>query len=123
MSLRIQVDNQWQSEIAVFEFKSARATQTTCDNQQKKSVRLNAAILVDLEDRGLDITLHYPIIAEGKGLAMNFYTLRRFGDVLGAGRATVQGITLPSDVSGLKKFLLSDSILTLFAFKVSSLIR
>ncbi|KAG9071688.1 hypothetical protein KI688_005901 [Linnemannia hyalina] len=88
MSLRIQVDNQWRSEIAVFEFKTASASQHICDIQQKKSVRLNAAILMDLEERGLDLTRHYPIIAEGKGLSMDFYALRRHGDVLGAGRAT-----------------------------------
>ncbi|GJJ78473.1 hypothetical protein EMPS_10832 [Entomortierella parvispora] len=117
MSLRIQVDNEWRSEIAVFEFKTASASQHTCNVKQKKSVRLNAAILVDLEDRGLDVTRHYPVIAEGRGLSLNFYTLRRYGDVLGAGRATAQGITLPSDVSSLKNFFLSDSILTLFAFK------
>ncbi|KAF9085626.1 hypothetical protein BGX27_003411, partial [Mortierella sp. AM989] len=117
MSLRIQVDNQWRTEIAVFEFKTSSARQHTCNIQQKKSIRLNAAILMDLEERGLDITHHYPIIAEGKGLSMDFYALRRYSDVLGAGRATVRGITLPSDISSLKTFFQSDSILTLFAFK------
>ncbi|KAG0249338.1 hypothetical protein DFQ27_000180, partial [Actinomortierella ambigua] len=86
--VRIQVDNQWRSEIAVFEFKQANASQRVCDIQQKKSVRLNAAILVDFEARGLDLSHHYPIIAEGKGLSMDFYALRRYGDILGAGRAT-----------------------------------
>ncbi|KAF9158976.1 hypothetical protein BGX20_003162, partial [Mortierella sp. AD010] len=117
MSLRIQVDNQWKSEIAVFEFKSVNATQRICDIQQKKSIRLNAAILMDLESRGLDLTHHYPIVAEGKGLGLDFYALRRYGDVLGVGRSTRKGIMLPSDVAELKTFLQSNSLLTLFAFR------
>ncbi|KAF8939866.1 hypothetical protein BGZ58_008494 [Dissophora ornata] len=84
---------------------------------QKKSVRLNAVILVDLEARVLDLTHHYPVIAEGKGLSMDFYALKRYGDVLGVGRATVKGIILPSDISDLKTFLQSGSMLTLFAFR------
>lgn len=118
LSIRIRVENQWRTEIAIFEFKSSTATQGICRKQQKKSVRLNAAILLELEARGLDISKSFPVIAEGQALGMNFYTLRRFGEVLGAGKSTSKGIFLPSQVEHLKAFLESDTMMTLLAFKV-----
>ena len=117
LSIRIRVENQWKTEIAIFEFKSSTATQEMCRKQQKKSVRLNAAILLELEARGLDINKSFPVIAEGQALGMNFYTLRRFGEVLGAGKSTPKGIFLPSQVEHLKAFLESDTMMTLLAFK------
>lgn len=123
LSIRIRVENQWKTEIAVFEFKSSTATRETCRRQQKKSVRLNAAILLELEARGLDISRSFPVIAEGQALGMNFYTLRRFGEVLGAGKSTPSGIFLPSQVEHLKAFLESDTMMILFAFKVGEIIR
>ncbi|KAG0229906.1 hypothetical protein BGW42_001307 [Actinomortierella wolfii] len=83
----------------------------------KKSVRLNAAILYDLEAKRLDISKSYPIITEGQALGLDFYTLRRYGDVLGAGRSTTKSISLPSHVDQLKAFLESETILTRLAFK------
>ncbi|KAG0304985.1 hypothetical protein BGZ98_004745 [Dissophora globulifera] len=117
LSIRIKVDNQWRTEIAIFEFKLSTATQEICRRQQKKSVRLNAAILLELETRGLDISKSFPVIAEGQALSMNFYSLRRFGEVLGAGKSTSKGIFLPSQVEHLKAFLESDTIMTLLSFK------
>ncbi|KAG0077769.1 hypothetical protein BGZ92_001782 [Podila epicladia] len=60
---------------------------------------------------------HQPIIAEGQTLGLDFYTLRRYGEVLGAGRSTSKGITLPSYVDQLKTFFESETIFTLLAFK------
>ncbi|KAF9577110.1 hypothetical protein BGW38_007887, partial [Lunasporangiospora selenospora] len=117
ISIRIRVENQCKTEIAIFEFKSSTATMEICRRQQKKSMRLSAAILLDLEARGLDISKSFPVIAEGKALSMNFYTLRRFDDVLGAGRPTRKGIFLPSQVEDLKAFLESNTMMTLLAFK------
>ncbi|KAF9345756.1 hypothetical protein BGX34_004508, partial [Mortierella sp. NVP85] len=117
LSIRIQVNNEWKSEIAIFEFKASTSSGNICEKQQKKSVRLNAAILLELEACGLDLQHSYPIIAEGKGLGLDFYTLRRYDDVLGAGRSTVKGISLPPQVSQLKSFLQSSSILTLLSFR------
>ncbi|KAG0040473.1 hypothetical protein BGZ83_002531 [Gryganskiella cystojenkinii] len=117
LSIRIKVDNEWKTEIAAFEFKSSTAGLEICERQQKKSVRLNAAILLGLEARGLDITKSFPVIAEGQALHMNFYTLRRFGEVLGAGRSTTNGIFLPSQVEDLKSFFQSDTITTLLSLK------
>ncbi|KAF9545153.1 hypothetical protein EC957_011223 [Mortierella hygrophila] len=115
--IKIQVDNEWKTEIAIFEFKASTSTRQMCEKQQKKSVRLNAAILLDLEKRGLDLQHSYPIIAEGRGLSLDFYTLRRYDDILGAGRSTAKGISLPPQVSQLKTFLQSNSILTLLSFR------
>ncbi|KAF8926343.1 hypothetical protein BGZ47_002800 [Haplosporangium gracile] len=117
LSIRIQVDNGWKTEIAIFEFKTSTSTRQMCEKQQKKSVRLNAAILLELEARGLDLQHSYPIIAEGRGLGLDFYTLRRYDDILGAGRSTAKGLSLPSQVSQLKTFLQSNSILTLLSFR------
>ncbi|KAF9433148.1 hypothetical protein BGZ76_009827 [Entomortierella beljakovae] len=127
MSIHIHVDNHWKSEIAIFEFKTSTASPGNPDwlparrllrNQQKKSVRLNAAILLDIERQGLNVSQSYPIIAEGQALGLSFYTLRRYEDILDAGKATARGISLPSQVEHLKAFLESDAILTLLAFKV-----
>ncbi|KAG0025143.1 hypothetical protein BGZ82_010200, partial [Podila clonocystis] len=112
-----QVDNGWKKEIAIFEFKASISTRQMCEKQQKKSVCLNAAILMDLEARGLDLQHSYPIIAEGRGLGLAFYTLRRYGDTLGAGRSTAKGQSLPSQVSQPKTFLQLNSILTLLSFR------
>ncbi|KAG0221461.1 hypothetical protein BGW42_007682, partial [Actinomortierella wolfii] len=48
---------------------------------------------------------------------MDFYTLRRYQDVLGAGRSTPKGISLPSQVEDLKAFLESDAMILLLDFK------
>ncbi|KAF9123772.1 hypothetical protein BGW39_008709 [Mortierella sp. 14UC] len=89
MSIRVYADHTWDNEICVFEFKSTKASDAVCQQQQRKSVRLNGAILLDLEGGGLDITKSYPAIAEGRGLVVDFYTLRRYEDILGAGRSTM----------------------------------
>ncbi|KAF9582296.1 hypothetical protein BGW38_000394 [Lunasporangiospora selenospora] len=117
LSIWIQVDNRWKIEIAIFEFKALTSTKQTCEKQQKKSVRLNAAILLELEARGLDIQHRYLVIAKGKGLSLDFYTLRRYNDILGAGRSTAKGLSLPSQFSQLKTFLQSNNILTLISFR------
>ncbi|KAF9993560.1 hypothetical protein BGZ80_002162 [Entomortierella chlamydospora] len=51
------------------------------------------------------------------GLSFNFYTPRRYDDILGAGRSTTKGLSLPSQVFQLKTFLQSNSILTLLSFR------
>ncbi|KAF9189011.1 hypothetical protein BGZ51_000187 [Haplosporangium sp. Z 767] len=119
MSIRVYVNLTWENEICIFEFKSTRVSDATCQQQQRKSVRLNGAILLDLEKRGLDIARSYPIIAEARGLVMDFYTLRRYDDVLGARRSmpsTSSGVWLPSHQAQLKQFLKSDSLHVLLAF-------
>lgn len=90
----------------VFELKPASASLRIRDIQQKNSIPLNAAILVDLEARGLDPIHNYPLIVEAKGISMDFYALSRYCDVIGAVRATGKGIILPSYISGLRTFLL-----------------
>ncbi|KAF9142731.1 hypothetical protein BGX30_002339, partial [Mortierella sp. GBA39] len=117
MSIRIQVRNEWKQDIVIFEFKSSQATKQMLQRQQKKSVRLNAAIMMDLEAHGLNIKRSYPIVAEGQGLSLDFYTLRRYEDVLGAGRATAKGISLPSQVTELRTFLQGDTFSTLMTFR------
>ncbi|KAF9089060.1 hypothetical protein BGX27_002570 [Mortierella sp. AM989] len=87
LSVRIYADFSWENEISVYEFKSGTVADESCEQQQRKAVRLNAAILLELEKQGVDITKVFPVIAEGRGLSMDLYTLRRHGDVLGAGRA------------------------------------
>ncbi|KAF9322655.1 hypothetical protein BG006_002169, partial [Podila minutissima] len=88
LSVRLYADHTWQNEIAVYEFKYSSASDAICRQQQQKFVRLNGAILLDLEQRGVNINNSYPIVAEGRGLALDLYTLRRYDDVLGAGRST-----------------------------------
>ena len=70
----------------MYEFKSCGASDAIYSQQQQKSVRLNSAILLNLVQRGVDISNSYPVIAEGRGLALDLYTLRWFDDVLGAWR-------------------------------------
>ncbi|KAF9417759.1 hypothetical protein BGZ94_009868 [Podila epigama] len=118
MSIRVYADHTWENEICVCELKSANASKVVCEQQQRKSVRLNGAILLELEERGLDICNSYPIIAEGRGLVMDFYTLRRYDDILGSGRSTLSDVWLPSHESQLKQFLKSDSLHVLLAFAI-----
>ncbi|KAF9311305.1 hypothetical protein BGZ91_006849, partial [Linnemannia elongata] len=117
MSIRIRFDDNWRHEVAIFEFKATTATQAVCEKQQRKSVRLNAALLYDLEAKGLDITKSYPIIAEGQALGLDFYALRRYDEILGAGRSTTKGISLPSHVDQLKAFFESETLFILLSFK------
>ena len=107
----------------MFEFKAATATQAVCERQQKKSVRRNAAILLDPEAKGLDTSKSYPIITEGQALGLDFYALRRYDEVLGAGRSTTKGISLPAHVGQLTAFFESKTIFILLAFKVGVLTR
>lgn len=107
--------------MAIFEFKATTATRVVCEKQRKKYVRLNAAILHDLEAKGLDISKSYPIIAEGQAPGLDFYALRLYDEVLGAGRSSTKGISLPSHVNQLKAFFESETVFVLLAFKVGVL--
>ncbi|KAG0351255.1 hypothetical protein BGZ54_003346, partial [Gamsiella multidivaricata] len=113
MSLRVYSNFSWETEISVFEFKPANASADVCDHQQRKSVRLNTAVLLE---RGLDAAVHFPVIAEGRGLHLDFYTLRRYEDVHGAGKTTSKSVWLPYDEYTLKEWLMSDSLHILLAF-------
>ncbi|KAG0334388.1 hypothetical protein BG000_008377 [Podila horticola] len=119
MTIRVFVEKKWTEEICIFECKPV-VTDAICVVQQRKSVRLNASILLVLENRGLDIAQWYPIIAETRGLAIDFYTLRRYNDVLGAGRATELRAWLPSDPSELRAFLQSKTLEVLLGFRVGA---
>lgn len=121
MSIRIRFDDNWRHEVAIFEFKATTATQAMCEKQQRKPVRLNAALLYDLKAKGLDITKSYPIIAEGQALGLDFYALRRYDEILGARRSTTKGISLPSHVDQLKAFFESETLFILLSFKVGAL--
>ncbi|KAF9994445.1 hypothetical protein BGZ80_007806, partial [Entomortierella chlamydospora] len=76
LSVRIFADFSWENEISIYEFKSGTVADDSCEQQQRKAVRLNAAILLELEKQGVDITKVFPVIAEGRGLSMDLYTLR-----------------------------------------------
>ncbi|KAF9579219.1 hypothetical protein BGW38_004608 [Lunasporangiospora selenospora] len=117
LTLRVLVDSNWIGEVAVFESKPV-VTDATCVKQQNKSVRLNAAILYNLESRGLDISQWYPIIAETRALAADFYTIKRYEDVLGVGKATKMKCWIPADCSQLKGFLRSESMNILLGFRL-----
>ncbi|KAF9346775.1 hypothetical protein BGX26_001711 [Mortierella sp. AD094] len=115
-SLRAYANFNWDTVISVFEFKPSSEVSKMCDNKQRRAVRHNTAILLDLEKRGLDTSSYFPVIAEGLGLALNFYTLRRYDDVIGTGRTTSKCAWLPYDETSLKEWLLSDSVHILLAF-------
>ncbi|KAI1288619.1 hypothetical protein EDD11_009887 [Mortierella claussenii] len=117
LTLRVMVaGGAWKGEVAVFEGKP-QVSDKTCQTQQQKSVRLNAAILSDLEDLGLDTNETYLVVAETRALAVDFYTLRRHGSVFGAGRATERRVWLPAHPTELKAFLRSDSLQVLLGFR------
>ncbi|KAF8926227.1 hypothetical protein BGZ58_000088, partial [Dissophora ornata] len=116
MSIRVYADHTWENEVCVFELKSTNASKAICEQQQRKSVRLNGAILLELEHRGVNIANSYPTIAERRGLVMDFYTLRRHDDILGAGRSTLSDVWIPSHERQLKQFLKSNSLHVLLAF-------
>ncbi|KAF9175266.1 hypothetical protein BGX21_008483 [Mortierella sp. AD011] len=117
ITIRVLAEGAWTGEIAVFECKPT-VSDSICARQLKKSVQLNAAILLDLERQGLDIAQWFPIIAESRGMALDFYTLKRYDDILGVGRSTARRAWLPSHPSQLLAFLRSDTLHVLLGFRV-----
>ncbi|KAG0250331.1 hypothetical protein BG011_008422 [Mortierella polycephala] len=116
ISVRVFANNHWNNEICVFEFKPGTASDVICTGQQLKAVRLNTSVLHDLEFKGVDTSKNYPIVAEGRGLCLSFYTLKRNGNVITAGRSTNGVVWIPSDVVQLKQFLKSESMQILLNF-------
>ncbi|KAG9063257.1 hypothetical protein KI688_004861 [Linnemannia hyalina] len=116
LTIRVFVDKSWADEICEFECKSL-VSDLVCQVQQGKSVRLNIAILLALEEKGLDIAQYYPIVAETRGLSIDFYTLRRYGDIIGCGRSTQEKVWLPFGYTKLNAFLSSRSLEVLLGFR------
>ncbi|ORZ16136.1 hypothetical protein BCR41DRAFT_61176 [Lobosporangium transversale] len=116
ISVRVFANGHWNNEICIFEFKVGTASESVCAKQQLKAVRLNTAILHDLELKGVDTCKHYPIIAEGRGLCLNFYTLKRHGNIIAAGKSTNNVVWIPADLVQLKQFLKSNSMQVLLKF-------
>ncbi|KAF9316926.1 hypothetical protein BG003_001414 [Podila horticola] len=116
MTIRVFDDKSWADEICVFECKP-EVSDHICQVQQEKSVRLNTAILLSLEEKGLDIARWHPIIAETRALSIDFYTLRRYGGIIGAGRSTHDKVWLPSGYTKLDAFLSSRSFEVLLGFR------
>lgn len=121
MTIRIFVDKSWADEICIFECKP-EVSDLVCHVNQGKSVRLNTAILLALE-KGLDIAQWHPIIAETRTLTVDFYALRRYGDIIGAGRATQEKVWLPSGYNKLDAFLSSRTFEVLLGFRVGAFLR
>ncbi|GJJ78469.1 hypothetical protein EMPS_10828 [Entomortierella parvispora] len=106
----------WDNEICLFEFETCTASDSICLMQHLKSVRVNSAVLHDLEYKGVDTCKYFPIIAEGRGFCLSFYTLKRSGSIIAAGKSTRSVVWIPSDMVQLKQFLKSDSIQILLRF-------
>ncbi|KAG0035811.1 hypothetical protein BGZ83_004021, partial [Gryganskiella cystojenkinii] len=115
ISVRTKVNHSWNHEICIVEFKTSTASEAVCKAQQNKSVRINTAILLDLEDLGLDIT-SFPIVADGHGLTLDIHAIRRYEDIIGAGQATDKDVWLPAEESQLRSFLESDSLHVLLEY-------
>ncbi|KAF9377628.1 hypothetical protein BGX21_003136 [Mortierella sp. AD011] len=115
-TLRVMVDGAWSGEVAIFESKPV-VSDATCRIQHSKSIRLNAAILLELESHGLDICQWHPIIAETRAATVDFYTIKKYEDVLGVGRATIQKCWIPTHSSQLKGFLRSGTLEMLLGFR------
>ncbi|KAF9089639.1 hypothetical protein BGX27_002432, partial [Mortierella sp. AM989] len=110
ISLRVYANGHWNNEICMFEFKDGTASDLICLNQQLKAVRINTAILHHLEYKGVDVCEHFPLIAEGRGLFLSIYALKRIGNVIAAGKSTETVAWIPSDLIQLKQFLKSSSM-------------
>lgn len=122
MTIRVFVDKSWADETCVFECKP-EVSDHVCQVQQGKSVRLNTAILLALEEKGLDIAQWHHTIAETRALSIDFYTLRRYGEVIGAGRSTQEKVWLPFGYNKLDAFLSSRSFEVLLGFRVRIFLR
>jgi hypothetical protein len=118
-TLRVMVNGAWSGEVAIFESKPV-VSDATCERQHK-SIRLNTAILTNLESHGLDISRWYPIIAETRAASADFYTIKKYEDVLGVGRATTRKCWIPTHSCQLKGFLRSRTIEALLGFRLSIL--
>lgn len=116
-TLRVMVHGAWSGEVAIFESKPV-VSDATCERQHNKSVRLNTAILNNFESHGQDICRWSPIIAETRAASADFYTIKKYEDVLGVGRATIQKCWIPTQSSQLKGFLRSGTMEALLGFRV-----
>ncbi|KAF9097126.1 hypothetical protein BGX27_001001 [Mortierella sp. AM989] len=117
LTLRVMVSGgAWKGEVAVFEGRP-QVSDKTCQTQLQKSVRLNTAILSDLENLGVDVNKTYLVAAETRALDVDFYTLKRHGSVFGDGRATERRVWLPEHPTELMTFLRSDSLQVLLGFR------
>ncbi|KAG9062896.1 hypothetical protein KI688_005204 [Linnemannia hyalina] len=106
-------------ELIAFVFKKAKGKPATLPHAvprglSKNHEELYRAALARLRASG---SCCYPVIAEGQGRVLDFYTIRRYEDVLGAGWSAEKCVALPPQVGQLKSFLMSDNLLTLIAFK------
>ncbi|KAG0327416.1 glucosyltransferase [Dissophora globulifera] len=84
----VMMDGAWSGEVAIFQSKPV-VSDATCERQHNKSIRLNAAILNNLESHGLDICRWYPITTETKASSADFYTIKKYEDVLGDKRVSI----------------------------------
>ncbi|KAF9126016.1 hypothetical protein BGX30_000198, partial [Mortierella sp. GBA39] len=84
--LRVMVDGAWSGEVAIFDSKPV-VSDATCERQHNKSIRLNSAILNNLESHGLDICRWYPIIAETRAASADFYTIKKLLEIRNYGGA------------------------------------
>lgn len=87
--------------------------------RQLEAVRINTAVFYDLEFKGVDIREHFPLIAEGRGLCLSIYAMKRNGDVITAQKSTESEAWIPSDLVQLKQFLRSGSIFFFLSLSAS----
>lgn len=86
----------------MFEFKVGKASDLICVKQRLKAVHINNAALHDLESKGVNTREHFPLIAEGRGLCLSIYTMKRNGNVITAGKSSESVAWIPSDMVQLK---------------------
>ncbi|KAG9061834.1 hypothetical protein KI688_006985 [Linnemannia hyalina] len=94
-TLPLMVEGAWSGEVAIFESKPV-VSDATCERQHNKSIRLNTAIFKNLESHGLDICLWYPIITEIRAASADFYTIKKYENMLGVGRMTIRNSAPPA---------------------------
>ncbi|KAF9199941.1 hypothetical protein BGZ49_009886 [Haplosporangium sp. Z 27] len=91
------------TNLAVFEAKSSTASTDILRVQARKNLRLNKALLTNL--RSMNARGQSPLILDMQGARAYIYTIKKFGNVYGAGSVTDRTIRLPTSEWELFAFI------------------
>ncbi|KAF9203115.1 hypothetical protein BGZ49_006769 [Haplosporangium sp. Z 27] len=102
------------NNIAVFEAKSAIASENMLWIQMRKALRLNKSVMCSL--RQLDVIIP-PLLLDLHGQRGYIYTLKKFDGYYGAGSVNNQCIRLPTTENEMFKFIKDGGLVALYKIK------
>ncbi|KAF9426053.1 hypothetical protein BGZ76_002952, partial [Entomortierella beljakovae] len=102
-------------EIGCIEHKASRISEKDVAAQALKSHRINASILLDLEEQGYNTNTTFPVYLDIHGMSGVMFAQRRFEDVIGVARIG-DSLMLPTNKRGMAEFLKGTTLSMLFSY-------